>query len=169
MNPRPVVATAITSVMSGVRIGDCVSTKDRPEDSASSLFGLEIMVPAQFFNRAGGKTIQSGEMGLMLAVLEEAVTTFQRHLHDDTARGRRLFSEANEWLHSTDGISWPFAFEAVCNTLAIDPEYLRRGLAVWKKAQRRSGEALRYRSPFRRVSARRSSISLRQSGLRKSA
>jgi len=139
------------------------------EEQASSLFGVEIMVPAQFFNRAGGKAIHSGEMRLMLAVLEEAVATFQRHLHDYTGRGARLFREADEWFHSTDGISWPFAFEYVCHALEIDPEYLRRGLQVWKETKARSDEAHRYRSPFRRVNARRSSISSRSSGQRESA
>jgi hypothetical protein len=105
----------------------------------------------------------------MLALLEEAVATFQRHLHHDTGRSGRLFREVEEWFHSTDGISWPFAFEEVCHTLEIDPEYLRRGLEVWKQNQLRSGKAHWYRFPFRRVNARRCSIALRSSGLRKSA
>jgi hypothetical protein len=136
-----------------------------PEEPASSLFGLEIIVPTQYFNRA----INSGEKRLMLAVLEEAVATFQRYIYDDTGRSARLFREVEEWFDSTDGISWPFAFEKVCHTLEIDPEYLRRGLEVWKQTQLRSGKAHRYRFPFRRVNARRSSIALRSSGLPKSA
>ena len=136
-----------------------------PEEPVSSLFGLEIIVPTQYFKRV----INSGEKRLMLAVLEEAVATFQRHIHDDSGRGGRLFREVEDWFHSTDGIFWPFAFEEVCHTLEIDPEYLRRGLEVWKRTQVQSGEAHRYRFPFRRVNARRSSIALRSSGLRKSA
>jgi hypothetical protein len=139
-----------------------------PKELASSLFGLEIIVPAQFFDRA----INSGEKRLMLAVLEDAVATFQRHIHRESGRSARLFNDVVAWFNCTDGISWPFSFEEVCYALEIDPQYLRGGLEVWKRNRAtlwRSGKAHRYRSPFRRVNGRRSSIALRSSGLRETA
>ena len=90
----------------------------------------------------------------MLAVLEEAVATFQRHLDVKTRRGKRLFHEAEEWIRSND-TSWTFAFENVCHTLGLDPEYLRDGLERSKR-RRPVGGARVYR--FRRVSGRRTSV-----------
>lgn len=46
------------------------------------------------------------EKRLLLAVLEEAVLTFQRHVRDEGRRGRRLFREASEWIGSNDA-TWP--------------------------------------------------------------
>ena len=108
-----------------------------PEELAVNLFGLEIIVPSQYFDHR----IDSGEKRLMLAVLEEAVATFQRHIHDDTGRSGRPFRDVEEWFHSKESLSWPFAFENVCHTLEIDPEYLRRGLEVWARTRARSGKA----------------------------
>jgi len=68
----------------------------------------------------------------MLAVLEEAVATFQHHLGADTRRGQRLFREADEWFRSAD-TSWAFAFESVCAVLDLDPDYVRDGLATLKR------------------------------------
>jgi hypothetical protein len=143
--------------------------KIQSEESFSSLFGPEIILPSQFSDPASAKSTDRGEKRLMLAVLEEAVATFQRHVDAKTRHGQRVFQEADEWIRSTDG-SWPFAFENICNALEINPEYLRRGLERWREAQRRTPVGARvYRFPFRRVNGRRASISLRSSGLRQSA
>ena len=94
------------------------------------------------------------EMRLMLAVLEEAVATFQHQLGADSRRGRRLFREADEWFRSAD-TSWTFAFESVCDVLGLDPEYVRRGLARLKRGRSDAGA----RPPrFRRMSGRRMSL-----------
>ncbi|MGH7896455.1 MAG: hypothetical protein ACREQQ_00765 [Candidatus Binatia bacterium] len=143
--------------------------KIQSEESVSSLFGPEIMLPSQFSDPAASKSIDRGEKRLMLAVLEEAVATFQRHVDAKNRHGQRVFQEADEWIRSTDS-SWPFAFENICNALEINPEYLRRGLERWRDAQRHTSAGARvYRFPFRRVNGRRASISLRSTGLRESA
>src|SRR6516225_1049600 len=94
------------------------------------------------------------EKGLMLAVLEEAVATYQHHLRADTRRGQRLFREAEEWFRSAD-TSWAFAFESVCAVLGLDADYVRCGLASLK--QRRPDGAVRPQR-LRRTSARRLSL-----------
>ena len=144
--------------------------KIQPEEAVASLFGPEVILPSQFSEQAGLKQSDRGEKRLMLAVLEEAVATFQRHAGTKTRHGQRVFREAEEWIESTDD-SWPFAFENICHALDIEPEFLRRGLRSWKEAQLKasSGGARVYRFPFRRVNGRRSSISLRGHGLRESA
>ena len=138
-----------------------------PEDTIANLFGPEVILPSQFTEQMGTKQSDRGEKRLMLAVLEEAVATFQRHVDASTRHGQRVFHEAEEWIHSQD-TAWPFAFENICDTLEIEPEFLRRGLETWKSKQLQaaSSGARVYRFPFRRVNGRRSSILLRSQGLR---
>jgi hypothetical protein len=138
-----------------------------PEETVTTLFGPEVILPSQFSEQVSLKQTDRGEKRLMLAVLEEAVATFQRHVDAKSRHGQRVFREAEEWLWSKD-TTWPFAFENVCDALEIEPAFLRRGLERWKEAQLKetSGRARVYRFPFRRVNGRRSSVSLRSDGIR---
>jgi hypothetical protein len=68
---------------------------------------------------------------LMLAVLEEALVTFQRGLNSPKAEERRQFHEVDRWVASGD-TDWPFSFENVCGCLKIDPDYVRKGLQCLK-------------------------------------
>ena len=144
--------------------------KNLAEDAVTSLFGPEVILPEQFSERASLKPSDRGEKRLMLAVLEEAVATFQRHVGAKTRHGQRVFQESEDWILSEDE-SWPFAFENICHALEIEPEFLRRGLARWKENQLRAATngARVYRFPFRRVNGRRSSISLRGQALRQAS
>lgn len=91
------------------------------------------------------------EKQLMLAVLEEAIATFQRHVLDTGRRGRRLFREAEAWLVAEEH-EWPCSFRNICDALEIDVEYLRRGLLSWRDARRANPEgAVHQRSRFRRL------------------
>jgi len=140
--------------------------KTLPEDSEAALFGPEVILPSQFNEPANAKNIDRGERRLMLAVLEEAVATFQRHVDAKGRHGQRVFQEAEEWIQSSD-TSWPFAFENICHALDIEPEFLRRGLERWKREQLQVANGARvYRFPFRRVNGRRSSVTLRSQGMR---
>jgi hypothetical protein len=92
----------------------------------------EILLPSQFFDRFRGQSVLEGERRLMLAVLEDAVSCFQKYAGATRPRSRRLFSEAEEWFSDEDG-SWPFSFEAICTVLGLNAEYFRRGLERWKQ------------------------------------
>ena len=74
------------------------------------------------------------EKRLLLAVLEEAVVTFQRYATEHGRRGRRLFREAEEWMGSEE-LCWPCSFRNICDALGLDPGYLRRGLRRWRDEQ----------------------------------
>jgi hypothetical protein len=141
--------------------------KAAPEDSVASLFGPEVMLPSQFTERAAVKQSDRGEKRLMLAVLEEAVATYQRNVDSKSRHGQRVFRDAEEWLRSA-ATTWPFSFENICHTLGIEPDFLRLGLERWKQKHLSGAScgARVYRFPFRRVNGRRSSISLRSHGLR---
>ena len=100
------------------------------------------------------------ERRLMLAVLEGAVSDFQKYATAWSGRGRRLFAEAQAWFESptTDGL---FDFESICQALELDASCIRAGLRRWCAARR--GEPAQARTvlhfPFRRVTRARHTIS----------
>ncbi|MGH7860488.1 MAG: hypothetical protein ACREQY_24420 [Candidatus Binatia bacterium] len=143
--------------------------KATAEESISRLFEPDTILPSQFSDRVNLGPSSYPEKRLMLAVLEDAVATFQRYVDARDRRGQRLHREAEEWFQSDDQ-EWPFAFANICNALEIEAEYLRRGLTAWKQKQlEKTAGARVYRFPFRRVNGRRHSISLRSDGMRQSA
>lgn len=147
-----------------------VDAKASAEESVSRLFEPDMLLPSQFSDRVNLGPSSYPEKRLMLAVLEDAVATFQRYVDAQDRRGERLHREAEEWFDSEED-EWPFAFENICNALDIEAEYLRRGLRQWKSSHLAHGAngARVYRFPFRRVNGRRHSISLRSDGMRESA
>jgi hypothetical protein len=42
--------------------------------------------------------------------------------------------EAEEWLCGNGG-EGPFSFDTVCETLGVEPQFLRRGLLEWRAEQ----------------------------------
>lgn len=139
------------------------------QPAVANLLEADTILPVQYFDRVGAEHYSFPEKRLMLAVLEDAVATFQRFVDSKNRRGQRLFREAEDWMISDD-TDWPFAFVNICHTLDIEPEYLRTGVRRWKDKQlTRDNGARIYRFPFRRVNGSRHSITVRSEGMRKSA
>jgi len=92
------------------------------------------------------------EKRLMLAVLEGAVSDFQKYATASAGRGRRLFADAEAWLESSTS-DQPLDFENICYALGFDPSFIREGLRRWRAARRREPEPSRavLHFPFRRV------------------
>jgi hypothetical protein len=96
------------------------------------LFEPDVLLPAQYFaafRRSGGL---ERERLLMLAVLEDAIDCYQKYAHARDPRGRQIFDESREWVHSGDR-AWLFSFENICDTLEINADYVRRGLREWRE------------------------------------
>lgn len=133
----------------------------RIEENSPAMLEADIIVPSQFFDRIRAERSSQPEKRLMLAVMEDAITTFQKSVHGATRRQRRLLKETEEWIGSLD-TGWPFSFENICAALDIEANYLRSGLRRWKEAlltQHYKLEAAVGHSPFRRVSGRRHALS----------
>jgi hypothetical protein len=64
---------------------------------------------------------------VMLAVLQDAVKTFEQGLHSGRAIDRQRFNEVDRWVASDD-TDRLFTFENVCGALGLDPDYMRDGL-----------------------------------------
>jgi len=130
----------------------------------------ETILPSQYFDRFQIDASLQPEKRLMLAVLEDAVGTFQKYAVATGRRARRLFAEADDWFASDD-TTWPYGFLNICQALSLEPAYVRRGLRRWRDGQvvdaQHPGNVIRF--PFRRVNGRRHSITGRPVGLRRSA
>jgi hypothetical protein len=72
---------------------------------------------------------------LMLAVLEEALVTFQRGLNSRSPEQRHQCCEVDRWIASRDR-HFLFSFESICSCLKIDPGYVRQGLKRLRVAAR---------------------------------
>jgi len=64
-----------------------------------------------------------GEMRLMAAVLEDAISVLRKRPRSRAGR------EAREWMLSRD-TSYPFAYERICEALDLDADSVRRGVAL---------------------------------------
>jgi hypothetical protein len=107
-------------------------------NNANNVFRADIILPVQFFeavkHRAATKT---GEYRLLVAVLHDAVSRFQKYALDDD----QDCAEAEQWIMGTEAafegaLDAPrFSFEFICAALDIDADYLRGGLRRWRETQ----------------------------------
>jgi hypothetical protein len=140
-------------------------------DDFSRLFEPDLITPEQHRDRVRTEYTDQPEVRLMLAVMEDAVATYQRYAVDIDSRSQRLFEEAEEWINSSD-TSWPYSFENICVALRVEPEIVREGLHSWRERRlddMGGGRKGLYRFPFRRVNGKRHSITLRERHLRQTA
>jgi len=86
----------------------------------------DIILPGQFLPR----TISTPEKRLLLAVLEEALWTFQRYVIATDRRSRALFAEVETWFASEDTVRL-YSFLGICDALGIDASYVRSRLGRW--------------------------------------
>ncbi len=153
--------------------GEFVKPLPTGAEDVSKLFEPDLITADQHRDRVRAEVTDQPEVRLMLAVMEDAVATYQRYATEASGRSRRLFEEAESWIDSTD-TSWPYSFENICAALRVEPQRIRRGLHDWRAERLREQRAGRkgvYRFPFRRVNGKRHSITLRERhpGLRQSA
>jgi hypothetical protein len=106
--------------------------KDQPAaEGGPGVFQPDLLLPSQFFTALRGRSQGDGQRRLMIAVLEDAIECFQKYVDTKDTRGRQLGNEAEEWF-LTDDPNWLFSFANVCETLDLNPDFLRQGLLAWK-------------------------------------
>lgn len=103
-------------------------------ERSHSLFEPDALLPAQFYSAFRSGSRVAGEKRLMLAVLEDAVDCYRKYARVRDGQGYALFQEVSTWISSRDR-AWYFSYENICETLELNPDYLRRGLARWKQGQ----------------------------------
>jgi len=97
----------------------------------SFLFEPDVLASNQFHSILKGSHIPDPERRLMVAILEDAVSCLSKDLRHCPRQQRKSFEEARSWINANDADSWAFSFTNVCETLGIEPGYLRRGLNRW--------------------------------------
>ena len=143
------------------------------EERVTSLFQPDTLLPEQYLDTFRRKLYLEPEKKLMLAILEDAIACYQKNFFARDSKGKALFQEAEEWVDEA-GAANVFSFDSVCETLGLNPDYLRRGLTNWRKSVlaqhmhakvyqlkpasrkqgRRTGPARRSQRRLRRVSGR---------------
>ena len=132
------------------------------EDPAVTMVEPDTMTPSQYFERMFTESTLVPEKRLMLAVLEDAIASFQRNFIQTSNSVEPDDMDVETWLGSDD-MSWPFSFASICQALDMEPEYLRKGLRHWRDRTARQGaKGQVYRFPFRRVNGRRHSINAKR-------
>jgi hypothetical protein len=96
------------------------------EESGGMRVEPDVVLPVQFLP---GST-ESPEKRLLLAVLEEAVGTYQRYIMATDRRSRAVLADVEAWFASEDAV-WLYSFVGVCDAIGLDPTYVRSGLARW--------------------------------------
>jgi len=96
-----------------------------------SLFQPDALLSDPYLDSFRRHVTFEPERQLMLALLQDAIKTFQDNLSASGGKKRRLFEEAEEWIFGADR-DWVFSFASVCRALGMDPNYLRKGLDPWR-------------------------------------
>ena len=87
----------------------------------------EVLLPVQHADRQFRGARMQPEKRLQLAILADAVSTHAQLATVVTSKARSLFAEVDEWFAS-DVPAGPFSFVAICDSLGLEPAYIRRGL-----------------------------------------
>ena len=103
---------------------DCTLTFELPATTAAARW----LRP----KKAAGRSFSlNGEKSLLLAVLEDAVETFQHYVIASDRRDHALFADVAAWFASGD-TQWMFSFVPICDALGFDVAYVRSGLRRWR-------------------------------------
>ncbi len=115
------------------------------------------MLLVQFAELLQRSTERAPEQRLMGAVLQDAIRAFCQNAGAQKTRGRRIFGETAEWFESPD-VSWPFSFENICDTLLLDPAWIRGLLRRWLATHAKTTQPPLRIPPIRRIAGRRQSV-----------
>jgi hypothetical protein len=112
-----------------------VQDRAQAEEGLNDLFEPDVLLPVQYFAALKRKKYSCGEHRLLIAIMQDAIECFQKHIHARDSKRRQLYMDAELWVtdQSDDG---PFSFDNVCDLLGMNPDYLRVGLLDWRDRER---------------------------------
>ena len=95
---------------------------------------IDPIIADSFFSSNVRNGPAGAERELMLAVLSDAIECYWKYQNSAKRSAIRLYQDAKNWIFA-ERDSLPFSFKVVCETLELDPGYIRRGiLAVGQTA-----------------------------------
>jgi hypothetical protein len=89
------------------------------------MFRPDTVAFAEYFKIYERKPGLEPEKKLMFAVLQNAIACYQSFAYAAAKRPKKQFSETEERF-SEEESEWIFSFENICETLGLDPHYLRQ-------------------------------------------
>jgi len=104
----------------------------RAEEALAYLFQPDTVAFAEYFKIYERKPGLEPKKKLVFAVLQDAIACFQSFVCATDKRRKKQFLKAEEWFNEEES-EWIFSFENICETLGLDPQYLRQGLLSWKR------------------------------------
>ena len=104
-----------------------------------SLFQADELAPYDYEENCQRKDRYGPEERLLFAILEDAISCYQGYLRADKREERLIFTEAERWIF--DDSDEFISFNNICDTLRLDPNYIRRGLLAWKQRQWEHGSS----------------------------
>jgi hypothetical protein len=80
------------------------------------------------FGAVYGRVPQTPEKRLMVAILMDALSQFEKLRHAQRPRDTQTREELRAWFFAEDA-AWPFSFENVCAHLGLEPNAIRDQLS----------------------------------------
>ena len=103
------------------------------------MFEPDTLALEQYYATLKSARLPDPETRLIAAMLEDAVACLSRDPRRSRRQQRRAFEDARQWINAHDEDHWIFSFTNVCETLGLDPSYLRGGLTRWIESKRLTG------------------------------
>jgi len=128
----------IRSLRGGSMEIETASSSSAPGQSCSANedswlhYQADTILVEEFYSGRRGKALLLPEQRLMLAILEDALESFQQHCAAKHGKRKQLFKSVERWFFAP-GSDWVFDFESICSVLGFEPDYVRKGLAQWKE------------------------------------
>lgn len=97
------------------------------------LVSVDPIVAQSLFGSSSINGPVSAERELMVAVLSDAIECYWKYQNSKKRSAIRLYHDAKNWLFA-DNETIPFSFRNVCETLQLDPGYIRRGVLAAGRA-----------------------------------
>lgn len=116
-----------------------------------SVPGFDAAVGEEYFDTLRRSEFLEPEKALLLAILQDAIASYQKYYSARDRAGKERFKEAEQWI-MLEGDDWIFTFDNVCELLGLDPKYVRRGVLEWGE-RARAQEKPRRRQGLRRQAA----------------
>jgi hypothetical protein len=76
--------------------------------------------------------LPQAERELLVAILEDAIRSYQKYAFSGTRRGRRLFGEVQAWFIEPPTADVAVPFDYVCEMLDLAPDPIRQALERWR-------------------------------------
>ena len=103
----------------------------------NSLFAPLNLTPEQYYDERRSDIAARPIKRLMLAILEDALNCLGKQASTKRGGQHRIYLEAEQWLYHEDEDAL-FSFSTICQTLGIEPSYLRLGLRNWVETRAHS-------------------------------